>query len=132
MTISITRIYLYISTDGVTNGESAGIHAADNHRSDYHNTGVRREHRRNCRGIIGGQPMETKYPVCGPREPVYALLRELGFSMSDWSDKHWKSPDGIQVQVYGAGSMARIYLKDRKADDCRLDELVKRLETLRQ
>ncbi len=73
----------------------------------------------------------TQYPVCGPREPVYALLRELGFSMSNWSDKHWKSADGIQVQIYGSGSMARIYLKDQKADDCRLDDLFERIKALR-
>ncbi len=37
----------------INRGEGSGIHAADNRRSNYHNTGVRREHRRNRRGIGG-------------------------------------------------------------------------------
>lgn len=74
---------------------------------------------------------EKRFPICGPRQPVYDHMRGLGFAMSDWSDKHWKSFDGIQVQVYGAGSMARVYLKDQKADDCELDHLAERLTQLR-
>ncbi len=36
-------------------GESTGIHATDNRRSDYHNAGVRREHRRNRRNLGGNR-----------------------------------------------------------------------------
>ena len=75
----------------------------------------------------------TTYPVGGTREPVYALMRGLGFSMAKFSDKTWTSADGITVQVYGTGSMARI------TDDahigtveCELDNLVERIDSLRR
>ena len=70
-----------------------------------------------------------QYPVGGPREPVYALMRGLGFSMSNWSDKFWHSADGIEVSIYGAGSMARI-LKPSQ-DECELDVLGERIDALR-
>lgn len=69
------------------------------------------------------------FPVCGPREPVYNFMRDLGFRMSNWSDKHWERADGVQVQIYGAGSRARIYLKDQIATDCELDNLAQALNT---
>lgn len=73
-----------------------------------------------------------RFPVCGPRQPVYDFMRGLGFSMSNWSDKHWTAADGIQVQVYGAGSMARIYVNaGEKATDCELDELANMLDEIR-
>jgi hypothetical protein len=75
---------------------------------------------------------EKRFPVCGPRQPVYDFMRGLGFSMSNWSDKHWNAADGIQVQIYGAGSMARVYRKDEKATDCELDSLAEQIHAIRQ
>ena len=72
------------------------------------------------------------FPVAGPREPVYALLRHLGFSMSNLSDKHWSSHDGIEIQIYGAGSMAQIYLQDQKATECELDNLADQIDVIRR
>lgn len=69
--------------------------------------------------------MQTKqYPAGGPREPVYDLMRGLGFKMSNWSDKFWDRADGTQVAIYGAGSMARITPGDV---ECELDQLSQRL-----
>lgn len=68
-----------------------------------------------------------QYPVGGPREPVYALMRGLGFSMSKWSDKFWNSADGIEVSIFGTGSMARI-----GNDECALDNLAERIDAIRQ
>ena len=51
----------------------------------------------------------TQFPVGGPREPVYSFLRQHGFVESKWSDKEWHRADGIRINVYGAGSMARIH-----------------------
>ena len=73
-----------------------------------------------------------KYPVGGPREPVYALMRRLGFSESNWSDKFWRSADGIEVSIYGAGSMARVSLKDEPKGECELGKLAERLDELRR
>jgi hypothetical protein len=73
----------------------------------------------------------TKYPVGGPREPVYALMRELGFSMSHWSDKFWDGPDKIEVSIYGAGSMARIYVEGSLKSECALDNLGDQLAAIR-
>ncbi len=73
-----------------------------------------------------------QYPVGGPREPVYALMRGLGFSMSNWSDKFWHSADGIQVLIYGAGSMARISLQDEPRTECELDQLGEQIEAIRR
>jgi hypothetical protein len=53
------------------------------------------------------------FPVGGPREPVYAFLRSCGFQMSNWSDKRWTRADGIEVHVYGTGSMALV-IKDKQ------------------
>ncbi len=73
-----------------------------------------------------------QYPVGGPREPVYALMRKLGFSESNWSDKFWNSADGIEVSIYGAGSMARVSLKKEPKGECELDKLSERIDALRQ
>lgn len=72
-----------------------------------------------------------QYPAGGSREPVYALMRNLGFSMSDWSDKLWHSADGIKVSIYGAGSMARISLGDAPHGECALGQLRERIDALR-
>lgn len=74
---------------------------------------------------------KTKYPVGGPREPVYALMRQLGFSESNWSDKFWQSADGIQVSIYGAGSQARIMFGGVLQDECALDNLSERIDAFR-
>jgi hypothetical protein len=73
-----------------------------------------------------------KYPPFGPREPVYALMRGLGFSMSNWSDKFWQSPDKIEVSIFGAGSKARISLAGEARGECAMDELSGRIGALRQ
>lgn len=54
------------------------------------------------------------FPVGGPREPVYNFLRDHGFVMARYSDKLWTRADGLEVTVYGTGSMARIHNKDGK------------------
>ena len=75
---------------------------------------------------------EKRFPVCGPRQPVYDFMRGLGFVMSNWSDKHWTAADGVQVQIYGAGSMARIYVNaGEKATDCELENLPDELAAIR-
>jgi hypothetical protein len=73
-----------------------------------------------------------QYPVCGPREPVYALMRGLGFSMAKWTDKIWNSADEIEVSIYGAGSMARLSKAGEPQGECSLDDLAKQIDTLRQ
>ena len=72
-----------------------------------------------------------QYPAGGPREPVYELMRKLGLSMSNWSDKFWKSADGIEVSIFGAGSMARIRLDGEPCSECELSELSGKLDALR-
>jgi hypothetical protein len=72
-----------------------------------------------------------QYPVNGPREPVYALMRGLGFSVANWTDKVWNSSDGIEVSIYGAGSMARIKLADTPKGECELDNLANHIDALR-
>ena len=74
-----------------------------------------------------------KYPVGGERQPVYDLMRGLGFSMAKFSDKTWTSADKITVQIYGAGSMARI-TDDAHigAVECELDNLAERIDSLRR
>jgi hypothetical protein len=71
------------------------------------------------------------YPVGGPREPVYALMRRLGFSMSNWSDKFWHSADDIEVSIFGAGSRARIALAGEPRGECDLGDLAERVDALR-
>lgn len=72
----------------------------------------------------------TNYPVGGPREPVYALMRKLGFTESPMSDKWWlqtKNDVDIEVRIYGAGSMAQVLKGGTIAFDCALDDLESRL-----
>lgn len=73
----------------------------------------------------------THYPVGGPRERVYDLMRKLGLSESKWSDKFWRSADGIEVSIFGAGSMARISLAGVSQGECELDKLGERIDMLR-
>jgi len=69
-----------------------------------------------------------QYPVGGPRQPVYDLMRRLGFSMSKHSDKEWFR-DGIEVHIYGAGSRALVKAKGSDFE-CRLDNLAERVAEL--
>ena len=75
--------------------------------------------------------MQT-YPAGGPREPVFALLRSLGFSMSNWSDKFWHSADGIEVRIYGAGSMASYSHNGGPRGECEMSELSELITALRR
>ncbi len=50
----------------------------------------------------------TRFPVGGSKDAVFSFLRDHGFIMSKWSDKHWVRHDGLSLHVYGTGSMARI------------------------
>lgn len=72
-----------------------------------------------------------QYPAGGPREPVYALMRSLGLSESDWSDKFWRGADGIEVSIYGAGSMAHVSLAGVWQGDYELGQLNERISALR-
>lgn len=64
-----------------------------------------------------------QYPIGGPRQPVYDLMRSLDFSMAKFSDKTWTSRDGITVQIYGAGSMARVSIANKSCGEYKLNEL---------
>lgn len=75
--------------------------------------------------------MTTQYPAGGPREPVYALMRRLGLSESNWSDKFWKGADGIEVAIFCAGSMARIRLDGNDMGECELADLNSRIDAIR-
>lgn len=70
------------------------------------------------------KPPNPVFPVGGPRQPVYNFLTECGFTMSKWSDKRWTSPTGMVLQLYGAGSMARVYEGDKLVADCPLGDIV--------
>ena len=74
----------------------------------------------------------TDFPVGGPREPVYALMRRLGLSESNWSDKFWRGADGIEVSIFGAGSMARVSLAGVPKGECELNKLSEYIDALRQ
>jgi hypothetical protein len=67
-----------------------------------------------------------RFPVGGPRQPVYDYLTSLGFSMSKHSDKEWTSADGLTVNIFGTGSRARI-----GKDEFPLDSLAGYLRDLR-
>lgn len=75
---------------------------------------------------------DMQYPVGGPREPVYALMRKLGLSESNWSDKFWRGADGIEVSIFGTGSMARTWLAGIPKGECELSKLSEHITILRQ
>ena len=50
-----------------------------------------------------------RFPVGGPRQPVYDFVHSHGFVIRGWGDKEWSRHDGVTLHIYGAGSMARIY-----------------------
>ena len=64
------------------------------------------------------------FPAGGPRQPVYDFLRGLQFTMSKHSDKHWTRLDGLELHLYGAGSMARLYVDGKLVKDCPLGDVV--------
>ncbi len=68
----------------------------------------------------------ARFPIGGPREPVYAFLRSRGFVMSRASDKQWSRADGVDLHLYGSGSMARIYDSSGLLVDAPLAEAVAR------
>lgn len=49
-----------------------------------------------------------KFPVGGERQAVYDFMRDHGFVMSKWSDKVWSRADGVDANIYGAGSMLQL------------------------
>jgi hypothetical protein len=59
-------------------------------------------------------------------------MRGLGFSMAKWTDKVWNSADGIEVSIFGTGSMARVGLAGMPKGECKLDNLSKHISTLRK
>lgn len=64
--------------------------------------------------------MTQRFPVGGSRQAAFDFIRSHGYIIENPSnDKHWKRHDGRELHLYGAGSMARIYDKDRNliADD---------------
>lgn len=78
---------------------------------------------------------EKRFPVGGPRQPVFDHLRSMGFTMaSGLGDKNWRSADGIRVQIYGTGSMARITDDDpmMSAIECEMDNLAERIDSIRR
>ena len=74
--------------------------------------------------------MNTKatFPPGGPRQPVYDFLRDLQFTMSPFSDKHWTRLDGIELDLYGAGSMARVYVNGTAYQDCPLADVAEAIK----
>jgi hypothetical protein len=75
---------------------------------------------------------EKRFPVGGPRQPVYDFMRGLGFSMAPFGDKTWTSADKITVQIYGAGSMAHVHHDGRHIGNCDLDNLAEQIEAIRR
>jgi hypothetical protein len=65
-----------------------------------------------------------QFPVGGPREPVYSFLRQHCYMMSRHSDKAWKRADGVELHLYGAGSMAQITKDGKVLADAPLAEAV--------
>jgi hypothetical protein len=61
--------------------------------------------------------MKQKFPVGGPRQPVYDFLTRLGCTMSSRSDKTWTLPDGREVSIFGAGSMAKLGAREFPLDE---------------
>lgn len=72
--------------------------------------------------------MNERFPAGGERQPVYDFLRNHGFVMSNWSDKHWNRADGLRLHLYGTGSRARIFDRnDNLVTDETLDTAVFRV-----
>ncbi len=71
-----------------------------------------------------------RFPVGGPKDPVYNFLRERGFVMSAWSDKHWTRADGVSLHLFGTGSMARILCGNELVLEDKLEDAVNGFEPL--
>jgi hypothetical protein len=74
----------------------------------------------------------VKFPVGGPRAPVFDFLMRSGFVMSGWSDKHWMRADGIVLHLYGSGSKARITKSNDVLADGAVDAAVAKLNEFTQ
>lgn len=70
--------------------------------------------------------MTEQFPIGGPRQAVYDALKARGFVESNWSDKSWKRPDGIEAHVYGTGSQLR--LKGAIDDDGPIGDVLARFD----
>lgn len=72
-----------------------------------------------------------RFPVGGSRQAVYDFLRDHGFLMSRHSDKCWLRADGVELHLYGTGSMARIFSREGKvlADES-LSEAVNKVRVI--
>ena len=69
--------------------------------------------------------MSKRFPVGGSKQKVYDFMRQHGYVMSDWSDKHWRRADGIEASIYGTGSMVRIIKDGKVIEDDELDKVVR-------
>ncbi len=69
-----------------------------------------------------------RFPVGGSKDKVFSFMEQYGFLMSRHSDKCWLRPaDGVEVHIYGTGSMARVFSKEGKMlADAKIAEAVKR------
>jgi len=65
-----------------------------------------------------------RFPPGGERQPVFRFLQDNGYTMSKWSDKHWSRSDGVELHLYGTGSMAKIYRGDQLLVDDNLADAV--------
>lgn len=70
--------------------------------------------------------MSERFPVGGPRQPVYDFMRQHDFIMSYWSDKEWVRQDCVAV-VYGSGSCVRVMRNSEVIADGPLDETIESL-----
>lgn len=66
----------------------------------------------------------SRFPVGGPRDAVYRHLQQRGFVMSDYSDKAWTRHDGMRIDIYGAGSMARMTRASELVKEGKIDEVL--------
>lgn len=69
--------------------------------------------------------MSERFPVGGSRQAVYSFMHHNGFQMSKHSDKCWTRFDGVEVHIYGAGSMAMVLKDGKKVEEGKLDEVVR-------
>ena len=64
----------------------------------------------------------SRFPVGGPRAPVYAFLSDKGWAQTN-CDKHYVR-NGMVLHLYGAGSRARIFRNGEQVADGPLEETV--------
>jgi hypothetical protein len=71
---------------------------------------------------------DDRFPIGGPRQPVYAFLKAHGFTMDSHGDKQWTRADGVRVNIYGSGARVSAFDKDgQQIADGRLAEVVEAL-----